>query len=117
MQVANWEAIPRERLTETLERQVVWGENVTMARFHLGQGTHIALHKHESEQLTTVLSGALKLDVGGKEVIVRPGEVLVIPRWVEHEAWAVEDSVVLDVFSPPRTDWQAGQHGYLQGKK
>jgi len=117
MQIAKWDAVPREKLTPTMERQVIWGEQVTMARFHLGRGTHIALHKHESEQLTTVLSGALKLDIAGQVVTVRPGEVLVIPAWAEHEAWAVEDSVVLDVFSPPRTDWQAGQHGYLQGKK
>jgi len=116
MQVAKWDAVPRERLTETLERQVIWGEQVTMARFHLGKGTHIALHKHESEQFTTVLSGALKLDVGGKIVVVRPGEVLVIPRWVEHEAWAEEDTQVLDVFSPPRADWRAGEQNYLTSR-
>ena len=116
MQVVKWDAVPRERLTETLERQVVWGENVTMARFHLGQGTHIALHKHESEQFTTVLSGALKLDIAGKVVTVRPREVLVIPAWAEHEAWAVEESVVLDVFSPPREDWRAGEQRYLTSR-
>jgi quercetin dioxygenase-like cupin family protein len=117
MQLARWDEVPRERLTPTMERQVLWGEQVTMARFHLGQGTHIALHKHESEQFTTVLAGTLKLDVAGREVVVRPGETLLIPAWVEHEAWAMEDTVVLDVFSPPRADWRAGEQAYLQGKK
>jgi quercetin dioxygenase-like cupin family protein len=100
-----------------MERQVVWGEQVTMARFRLGQGTHIAAHKQESEQFTTVLAGALKLDVAGTVVVLHPGASLVIPAWVEHEAWAVEDTLVLDVFSPPRKDWLAGEQAYLQGGK
>lgn len=116
MPALRWDDIPREKLSDTLERQVVWGERATLARFFLGKGTYIARHSHESEQFTTVLSGALKLDVAGKVVTVHPGEVLVIPAWAEHEAWAVEDSVVLDVFSPPRHDWRAGRQNYLQGK-
>ena len=116
MQVAKWDEVPKEQLTPTMERQVLWGEQVTMARFHLGRGTHIARHKHESEQFTTVLAGTLKLDVGGKVVFLRPGETLVIPAWVEHEAWAEEDTAVLDVFSPPRADWRAGEQKYLVGR-
>ena len=116
MQALRWDDIPREKLSNTVERQVVWGERATLARFFLGKGTYVARHSHESEQFTSVLAGAVKLDVGGKEVVVRPGETLVIPAWVEHEAWALEDTEVLDFFAPPRDDWRAGQHQYLQGK-
>ena len=42
------------------------------------------MHSHESEQMTHILQGALKFFVGGEEIIVREGEVLHIPSWVEH---------------------------------
>jgi quercetin dioxygenase-like cupin family protein len=63
------------------------------------------MHKHESEQLTYVLQGAMKFLVGGEEITVREGEVLQIPSWVEHQAEALEDTFELDVFSPIRQDW------------
>jgi len=116
MQPQRWNDIPREKLSDTVERQVVWGERSTLARFRLGQGTHISKHKHENEQCTCMLEGAMKMNLAGQEFTLRAGDVLVIPPWAEHEVWVLEDAVVLDFFSPPRQDWRQGQHQYLQGK-
>jgi quercetin dioxygenase-like cupin family protein len=54
-----------------------------------------------------VLSGALEFIVEGRPVVVRPGEILHLPANEQHGARALEDTVVLDVFSPPRQDWGA----------
>lgn len=115
MEPVRWDDIPREKLSATLERQTVWGEKATLARFTLAQGTHIAKHKHENEQFTTLLSGAMKMNLAGRELTLRAGDVLVIPPWAEHEVWVLEDTVVLDFFVPLRQDWRQGQQQYLQG--
>ena len=67
--------------------------------------------------LTYILSGALRFhmgEAGEKEVIVRAGEVLVIPSNLPHSATALEDTLDVDVFSPPREDWLAGTDRYLR---
>ncbi len=116
MERLRWQDIPREKLSDTLERQTVWGQNFTLARFHIRRGTHIAKHKHENEQATCLLEGAMKMDLAGRELILRAGELVVIPPWAEHEVWILEDVLVLDFFTPPRQDWREGKHAYLQGK-
>jgi quercetin dioxygenase-like cupin family protein len=116
MKALRWEDVPREKLSPTLERQVVWGEKATLARFHLAKGTHIARHKHENEQYTCLLQGAMKMELEDHQLTLHTGEVLLIPSWAEHEVWVLEDSVVLDFFSPARQDWREGRHQYLQGK-
>jgi quercetin dioxygenase-like cupin family protein len=63
------------------------------------------MHAHESEQMTYILQGALRVVVGGEETIVREGEVLHIPSHVPHQAEALEDTFELDIFSPIRQDW------------
>jgi quercetin dioxygenase-like cupin family protein len=77
------------------------------------KGALVPVHKHESEQLTYVLQGAMKFLVGGEEITVREGEVLQIPSWVPHQAEALEDTFELDVFSPIRQDWLDGTDDYF----
>ena len=88
-----------------------------MARFLLRKGCHIAQHCHHNEQVTTVLEGALKLIFPGQEVVAHSGEVVCIPSNVPHSAEALEDTQVLDVFTPTRTDWENKDDAYLRGKK
>ena len=76
-----------------------------LAQIYLKRGVVVPKHAHESEQMTYVLQGALKLLIGGEEITVREGEVLHIPSWVEHQAEALDDTFELDVFSPIRQDW------------
>ena len=96
--------LPMEHLNPLLERQFVAGEKSMLARLTLRKGCIVPLHSHENEQITYILEGALKFSLQGKEIIVRAGEILVIPSNVPHSAEAVEDTVDLDVFCPPRAD-------------
>ncbi len=112
-----WSDIKPEALNPLLERQFVTAESVTLARFRLGKGVVIPEHSHLNEQLTSVLQGALKFNFSGREVVVRAGEVVCIPPNQPHAAEAVEDTLVLDVFSPPRADWLQGDDAYLRGGK
>ncbi len=116
MQRKQWQDIPTEKLGDGIGRQVIWSEKATLARFTFVQGKHVSKHKHESEQITCMLEGSMRMNLGGQELALRAGDVLVIRPWTEHEVWFLEDSVVLDFFSPPRQDWKKGEARYLVGK-
>jgi quercetin dioxygenase-like cupin family protein len=85
-----------------------------LARLVLRAGASVPLHSHENEQITYILEGALKFDLPDREVTVRAGEILVIPAHVPHSAEALEDTVDLDLFCPPRADWISGTDAYLR---
>jgi quercetin dioxygenase-like cupin family protein len=102
-----WDEIALEKVTEMLSRKVVAGEREMLVQVYIKRGCLVPLHTHSSEQMTYVLQGALKFLVGGEEVTVREGEVLLIPSGVAHQAEALEDTFELDVFSPIRAEWAA----------
>ncbi len=117
MEAKSWESIPMERLSETISRQYVTGQNEMIARVLLKKGAVVPTHSHESEQITFIQEGALRLWIGEpeQEVTVRSGELVVIPPHVPHRAEALEDTVDFDVFSPIRRDWIEGTDDYLRG--
>ena len=106
--------MPTEHLNPLLDRQFVAGEKSMLARLLLRKGCVVPLHSHENEQITYILEGALQFSLPGKDIIVRAGEILVIPATVPHSAEALEDTVDLDVFCPPRADWISGADAYLR---
>lgn len=106
--------IPVERLNPLFDRQFVTGERSMLARLVLRTGCMVPLHSHDNEQISYVLQGALKFIVQGEKIIVRTGEVLVIPSHAPHSAEALEDTVGLDIFCPPRADWIDGTDAYLR---
>lgn len=111
-----WEDMPRERVTEQLERRLITGERMMLAHVYLEKGAIVPKHAHENEQITYILEGALRFRIGedgSEEVEVRAGEVLHIPSNVPHEAEALEDTLDVDVFSPPRQDWLDGTDRYF----
>lgn len=110
-----WKDIEMERLNPLLDRQVVVGQKIMLARVLLKKGSHVPMHQHANEQLTYILEGALKFKIDGEELVVRAGEMLCIPSNMPHEAWAIEDTVDLDVFDPPRQDWLNKTDDYLRG--
>src|SRR5438105_15281185 len=77
-----WDEIALEKITEMVSRKFVSGSRETLAQIYLKRGAIVPQHAHESEQMTYVLQGSLKLLVGGEEVTVREGEVLHIPPQV-----------------------------------
>jgi quercetin dioxygenase-like cupin family protein len=118
-QFYRWEDMPRERVSDSLERRLITAERMMLTHVYLEKGCVVPQHSHENEQLTYVLSGALHFWIGedgAEEVIVRAGEVLVIPSNVVHKAEALEDTLDVDIFSPPRQDWLDKTDDYLRQK-
>ncbi|MDQ1469073.1 MAG: hypothetical protein QOJ99_553 [Bryobacterales bacterium] len=110
----NWSAIPDEFMSPLLSRQVIHTEHMTIARLRMKKGALVPLHQHPNEQVSMMDAGALRFEVGGREVIVRAGEVVRIPPGVPHLVEAMEDSVATDLFTPPRQDWISGDDAYLR---
>ena len=113
-----WESMPKERLSEKLDRRIITAERMMITHVYLKKGCVVPRHQHENEQITYVLDGALRFTLGdGSEVVdVRSGEVLCIPSNLPHAAEALEDTLDVDVFDPPRQDWLDGSDRYLRGK-
>ena len=109
-----WSDVEVEQLSSTIGRQFIVGTGMMIARVLLKKGGHVPMHQHHNEQITYILEGALRFMVGGREVVVRAGEVLCIPPHVPHEAFALEDTVDLDIFNPPRQDWINRDDAYLR---
>ena len=109
-----WDDLPREAVTDKLSRKIVTGEKVMMTHIWLEKGCVVPLHSHEAEQLSFTFSGALKFIINGETFVARPGQLLVIPPWVPHEAVALEDTYEMDVFSPIRYDWLERTDSYFK---
>ena len=115
----SWEKMPRERVTDKLERRIITGDKMMLTHVYLKKGCIVPRHQHENEQITYVLEGALRFHLGEngeQQVDVRSGEVLTIPSNLPHTAEALEDTVDVDIFDPPRQDWLSGNDAYLRGR-
>ncbi len=110
----SWESVPMEQMSEVISRRLVSGEKAMVAQVFFKKGGVVPLHHHENEQITYILEGALQFELEGRTVTVRKGEVLVIPSNVPHKAVALEDTLDLDIFAPPRADWLNKDDEYLR---
>jgi quercetin dioxygenase-like cupin family protein len=112
-----WDDMPKENVTEMLDRRLITGDRMMLAHVYLKKGTIVPRHSHENEQLTYILEGALRFWIGEDEsevIDVRAGEVLHIPSNVTHKAEALEETLDVDIFSPPRQDWLDKSDDYLR---
>jgi quercetin dioxygenase-like cupin family protein len=112
-----WNELTPEKLKGGLTRKLITSERMMIAHVYFQKGVDVPRHSHENEQITYILEGALLFKLGAngeREVIVRAGEVLVIPSFLPHSAVALEDTLDVDVFNPPRQDWLAGTDAYLR---
>jgi len=112
-----WNDLPREQLKSDIGRRLITGTNMMIAHVYFKKGGEVPMHSHHNEQITYVLEGALKFLLGpeqDREVIVRAGEMLTIPPHLPHSAVALEDTLDVDIFNPPREDWLDGSDGYLR---
>ena len=114
MQLYAWDSVRKEQMNPQIWRKVVTGEKMTVAQIFIARDGVVPLHQHENEQMSYVLDGALKFEIGGQEIVVRKGEIVHIPSNVPHTAVALEDTLDLDIFTPPRADWLTGQDDYLR---
>jgi quercetin dioxygenase-like cupin family protein len=112
-----WEDMPREKVSPMLERRLVTGERTMLAHVYLKKGCVVPRHQHDNEQITYILEGALRFWIGEdekQELVIRAGEVLHIPSNVWHKAEALEDTLDVDIFTPPRQDWLDKTDAYLR---
>ena len=117
VQKYRWDDMPKETVTPLLDRRLIVGNRMMLAHIYLKKGCIVPLHSHDNEQLTYVLSGALRFSIGsetGETIVIGPGEVLVIPSNIPHKAEALEDTLDVDVFCPPRQDWLDKTDDYLR---
>ncbi len=114
-----WSDVTEERVTDTISRKLITGDDMMIAQVFLKKDALVPQHSHHNEQITYIVSGALHFFIGAereREVIVRAGEVLHLPSNVPHEARALEDTLDVDIFSPPRQDWLDGTDTYFHRK-
>lgn len=114
-----WDSMKKERVSDMLERRLITGDRMMLAHVYLKKGCIVPKHSHENEQLTYILEGALRFWIGEDQtqvLDVRAGEVLHLPSHVPHKAEALEDTLDVDVFSPPREDWLNKTDDYLRQK-
>jgi len=115
-----WTDMPKERVSDSLDRRLITGDRMMLAHVYLKKGSIVPKHAHDNEQLTYILEGALRFwlgDAGERELVVAAGEVLYIPSNLPHKAEALEDTLDVDVFSPPRQDWLDHSDAYLRGQR
>ena len=114
-----WDEMPKEELTDTFARRLITGDRVMLAHVYIKKGAIVPRHSHENEQITYILEGGLRFWIGEDEsqvIDVMAGEVLHIPSLVQHKAEALEDTLDVDIFSPPRQDWLDKTDDYLRRK-
>jgi len=118
IQSINWDAIELETVNPHMRRRIVTGERMTVARIYFNDGFLVPLHSHENEQITQVISGVLRFTFGddhGETIDVGPGDVVVIPPHVPHQALCIGEVEEMDMWSPRREDWLNKTDDYLRG--
>lgn len=100
-----WADLPQSPMTPQIRRRLVSGEKLMSVYFNLDKGAIIGEHQHPHEQITHIIAGQIEFDVGGKKKVMNPGDVLVVPSNVPHSAVALEETINIEVFSPPREDF------------
>ena len=114
---ASLAALPEERVTDKISRKIASGDRQMIVWWSMKAGEHAAAHQHANEQIAWMLKGRMEFRLGDERRTCGPGDVVVIPSGVEHEAFFPEDTEVIDVFSPPREDFFAGgAPAYMQVK-
>jgi quercetin dioxygenase-like cupin family protein len=115
MQTYKWDTVAVEHLTGSIRRRMIVGIKEMLVRWEFDKGAIAARHSHPHEQIVVMVQGKLRLKVGDAETIMGRDDIVVIPPNTPHEAEALEDTVVIDIFSPPREDFLTGNlPTYLQ---
>lgn len=115
MQSYKWDTVAVEQLSDNIKRRMIVGTKEMLVRWEFNKGALAARHSHPHEQIVLMVHGRLRLIVGDVETILERDDIVVIPPDTPHEAQALEDTVVIDIFSPPREDFLSGSRpAYLQ---
>ena len=118
LQTINWDDIALETVNPDMQRRIVTGELMTVARIYFRDGFVVPMHSHHNEQVTQVIRGRMHFVFGenrDREMELGPGDVVVIPANLPHEATAIGDVEEMDMWAPRRDDWLDGTDDYLRG--
>ncbi len=113
----NWNNVPSEEVNPSMKRKIVSGEKLMIARMNFKDGFLVPLHHHVHEQVTQVVSGKMRFWFGANKeqtMDLGPGDVVVIPSNLPHEALMMGDVEEIDIWAPPRQDWLDGSDHYLR---
>ena len=117
LQSINWQDVELETVNSRMKRRIVTGERMTVARIYFSVGFLVPQHSHENEQITQVVSGMMRFRFGEDraEVIdLGPGDIVVIPPNIPHEALCIGDVEEIDMWAPRREDWLNKTDDYLR---
>jgi len=114
MERYNWTEVDEERMNPLFSRQVIHTAQMTIAQVNLAKGAVVPTHQHLNQQVTMMRSGSLLFEAQGERIVLKPGDVLVIPPDLPHRFEALEDSSATDLFTPAREDWIRGDDAYLR---
>lgn len=82
------------------------GKKMMVTVMYYSKDAVVPAHKHPHEQAGFVVSGKIDVQIGNEKEIAAPGSSYVVPGSAEHSIEALEDSQVIDVFSPPRDEYR-----------
>ena len=118
VQRIKWEEMPKEKLNDRIDRRMITGEKVMLTHVYLKKGAVVPMHAHANEQITYILEGKIRFWIESEDadpITLGPGEVLTLPSNLPHSAEALEDTLDVDIFAPPREDWLNKDDDYLRG--
>jgi quercetin dioxygenase-like cupin family protein len=113
----NWDSVPAETVNPSMSRQIISGDKLMIARIKFKDGFTVPLHSHMHEQITQCISGKMRFWFGETKeqtMVLEPGDVIVIPSNLPHEALMIGDVEEVDTWAPPRQDWLDGTDAYLR---
>ena len=117
LKLVNWDEVELESVNESMQRRIVTGEKMTVARIYFKDGFIVPLHSHPNEQITQVVKGQMLFlfdDNKAQEMLLNPGDVVVIPANIPHQATCIGEVEEIDMWAPRRDDWLDGSDGYLR---
>lgn len=86
-------------------RTLVFGERLLMTHWNLRAGVQFGEHSHPFEQAGFIIKGRLRMIIDGKPTDLTPGSAYLVPMDVKHDAIALENVQVVDIFSPVREEY------------
>lgn len=96
---------PEDNGQGVVKRVLAYSDDLMVVENHFAKGAVGAMHHHSNTQITYVVSGKFKFNIGGEEHIVTAGDTLLKTNGVEHGCVCLEEGILLDTFSPYRKDF------------
>ena len=117
LKLLHWDEVELESVNESMQRRIVTGEKMTVARIYFKDGFIVPLHSHPNEQITQVVKGQMLFVFDGseaQEMLHNPEDVVVIPANIPHQATCIGEVEEIDMWAPRRDDWLDGSDSYLR---